>query len=119
MPDDRSIVCAHGDFNARQLLEQGEDLVVTDFDETCAAAPALDLATYGAYLVRGDDDDLERAEATVEDLVDGYGDRPEALDWYLATMVLRRAPRPFRYLDEHWPHRVQGMVRAAESVCAR
>jgi ATP-binding cassette subfamily B protein len=118
-PDTPSTVSAHGDFNARQLLEDHGRLVVTDFDEMCAAAPALDLATYCAYLVRGEAGDLERAESVLESLLEGYGARPPAMDWYLATMILRRAPRPFRYLDEHWPDRMQEMVRAAESACGR
>ena len=25
------------------------------------------------------------------------------------------SPRPFRYLDEHWPERVEGMIEAAET----
>jgi ABC-type lipoprotein export system ATPase subunit/aminoglycoside phosphotransferase (APT) family kinase protein len=119
MQPQRDAVCSHGDFNARQLLVHDGELVLTDFDELCAASPALDMATYAAYLIRGADHDLERADEVLGALVDGYGARPDALDWYLATMILRRSPRPFRYQDEHWPERVQGMVRAAESVCSR
>jgi ATP-binding cassette subfamily B protein len=109
-------VPAHGDFNARQLIDGAGGLVVTDFDAMCAAPAALDIATYLAYLVRGDASDLETAFAVLEELLDGYGERPGALPWYLATMILRRSPRPFRYQDERWPERVEEMVAAAERV---
>jgi ATP-binding cassette subfamily B protein len=110
-------VPAHGDFNARQLVDGADGLVVTDFDAMCMAPPALDVATYLAYLVRGDPADLDAALAVLEILLDGYGDRPEELSWYLATMILRRSPRPFRYQDERWPERVGEMVTAAERAC--
>ena len=85
----------------------------------CLAPPALDLATYAAYLVLGGDGDLDQANDVLEELLDGYGDDPLGLSWYLATCILRRSPRPFRYLDEHWPERVEGMVDAAEAVIGR
>jgi ATP-binding cassette, subfamily B, bacterial len=109
-------VAAHGDFNARQLIDGREGLVVTDFDSMCNAPAALDLATYVAYFVRGNPSDLDHATAVLDTLVEGYGERPEELSWYLATMLLRRAPSPFRYQDEHWPERVEEMVAAAERV---
>jgi ATP-binding cassette, subfamily B, bacterial len=107
-------VPAHGDFNARQLVDGADGLVITDFDGMCTAPAALDLATYLAYLVRGDSADLDAALAVLEMVLEGYGERPDGLSWYLATMILRRSARPFRYQDEHWPERVEEMVAAAE-----
>jgi ATP-binding cassette, subfamily B, bacterial len=104
----------HGDFNARQLVNGADGLVITDFDAMSNAPAALDVATYLAYLVRGDRADLDAALPVLELLLEGYGERPEELSWYLATMILRRSPRPFRYQDEHWPERVEQMVAAAE-----
>jgi aminoglycoside phosphotransferase (APT) family kinase protein len=109
-------VPSHGDFNARQLLLVGGELAVTDFDELCLAPAALDLATYVAYLVYGRPSDLEAAETVLEDLVTAYGERPPEMSWYLATMILRRAPRPFRYQEPDWRARVEGMVDAAEEA---
>ncbi len=111
-------VAAHGDFNARQLIEGRDGLVVTDFDSMCAAPAAMDPATYFAYLIRGDPSDADRAFGVLETLLDGYGGRPEELSWYLATMTLRRSPRPFRYQDEGWPDRVEEMVATAEKAVA-
>jgi ATP-binding cassette, subfamily B, bacterial len=114
-----AFVPTHGDFNARQLLVTDGGLAVVDFDAMCLAPAALDLATYGAYLVLGGDDDLDGASEVLDDLLEGYGDHPLGLSWYLASCILRRSPRPFRYLDEHWPERVEGMVRSAETVVGR
>jgi ATP-binding cassette, subfamily B, bacterial len=110
------LVLSHGDFNARQLIVVGTELAVTDFDEMCLAPAALDLATFSAYLVRGEHEDLDAALGGVEALLEGYGARPEGLPWYLATMLLRRAPRPFRYMEPGWPQGVKAMVARAEAA---
>jgi ABC-type multidrug transport system fused ATPase/permease subunit len=115
-PDDPTLVPSHGDFNARQLLVDGDVLAVTDFDEFCLAQAALDPATYAAYLVRGAAGDLDAARAVVDGLLGGYGVRPPHLSWYLSTMILRRAARPFRYLEPDWRPRVEQMVAAAEGA---
>jgi ATP-binding cassette subfamily B protein len=112
-------VPSHGDFNARQLLVRPDGLAVVDFDAMCLAPAALDPATYAGHLVLGRPDDLAEAEEVLEELLEGYGDRPLGLPWYLATCILRRSPWPFRYLDEHWPERVEGMVTASEAALDR
>lgn len=115
-PEANGLVPSHGDFNARQLVIRRGDLAVVDFDGMCLAPAALDPAIYGAYLVLGGPGDLERARVVLEDLLEGYGERPPGLDWYLATSILRRAPRPFRYLDDHWPELLEGMLAASEEA---
>ena len=117
-PASDAIVLSHGDFHARQLLDTGVDFALLDFDEICEAHPSFDLATYAAHVVWGDEGDLETAALALEELAEGYGQRPSALPWYLATSILGRAPFPFRYLDESWPERVEGMVEAAEGALA-
>jgi Ser/Thr protein kinase RdoA (MazF antagonist) len=115
-PTDAPLVPSHGDFNARQLLVWSRGLAVTDFDEFCLAPAALDPATYAAYFVRGGAGDLDAALAALDDLMLGYGGRPPHLFWYLATMILRRAARPFRYFEPDWRLRVGQMVAAAEAA---
>jgi hypothetical protein len=115
-PENGTLVPSHGDFNARQLLVGPGGFAVTDFDEFCLAPAALDPATYAAYFVLGGDGDLDAARAALDDLVFGYGERPPHLSWYLATMVLRRAARPFRYFELDWRPRVERMVAAAEEA---
>jgi Ser/Thr protein kinase RdoA (MazF antagonist) len=112
-------VPAHGDFDADQLLQAKDgELVVLDLDDVCLAAPALDLATYLADVVRGRGGDVSAIEAVCGPLLAGYGVRPPALEWYLAAVVLIRAPHPFHRFAPAWPQRVEGMVETAERVLA-
>jgi ABC-type multidrug transport system fused ATPase/permease subunit len=115
-PEDAPLVPSHGDFNARQLLVAHGDLAVTDFDAFCLAPAALDPATYTAYLVEGEDDDLDGALAVLDDLLGGYGTRPPHLSWYLATAILRRGARPFRYFEPDWRQRLARVVASAEAA---
>jgi Ser/Thr protein kinase RdoA (MazF antagonist) len=110
------LVPAHGDFNSRQLLASGDGLALVDFDAFCRAPAALDLATYAAYVVLGDEEAFERAGEVLAGLLEGYGASPAELPWYLATCILRRAARPFRYLEPDWQERVGGMLAAAEAA---
>ena len=60
-PDALPLVPSHGDFHADQLLLGPAGMTLVDFDELCRAAPALDLATYAADVVRGRADDRDGA----------------------------------------------------------
>jgi aminoglycoside phosphotransferase (APT) family kinase protein len=116
MPRTAELVASHGDFNARQLMIEDGDLALTDFDEFCLAPPALDLATFMAYVVRAEPGVSPEADRVLAALLDGYCRRPRDMSWYLATMILRRAPRPFRYFEPDWPSRVETMVHIAEEA---
>jgi Phosphotransferase enzyme family len=113
------LVLSHGDFCGRQLLGTPDGLAVVDWDAMRRAPAAFDPATYAAHLVSGEPDDLDDASEALEELLEGYGGRPLGLSWYLATCILRHSRYPFRYFDEHWPERVEGMVTAAERALAR
>jgi hypothetical protein len=113
------LVLSHGDFCARQLLMTPDGLAVVDWDAMRRAPAALDPATYAAHLVSGEPDDLDDASEALEELLEGYGARPKGLSWYLATGILRHSRYPFRYFEEHWPERIEGMVTAAERALAR
>jgi hypothetical protein len=93
-----------------------DGLAVVDFDAMCLAPAAFDPATYAAHLVSGGPDDLDDACEVLDELLEGYGDRPLGLSWYLATCILRHSRYPFKYLDEHWPEGVERMVAAAEAA---
>jgi hypothetical protein len=116
LPDVPEHVAAHGDFHANQVLELDEGLAVIDFDEMCTAPAALDFASYVAHLVTGGRGEFEAAAAALDDLVAGYGERPAGLAWYVATSIIRRAPFPFRFMDEDWPRRIEQMVADAEEA---
>jgi Ser/Thr protein kinase RdoA (MazF antagonist) len=109
---------SHGDFNVSQLLDVEGALAVLDFDEACRAPRALDIASYAANLVSGRPGDLDRAEEALAALLDGYGVRPDGVRWYLAAMLLRRAPSPFRLHKRRWPWRIESIVADAEAVLA-
>jgi hypothetical protein len=119
VPSIDGLVLSHGDFSARQLLVSPDGLALVDLDAMCLAPAALDPATYAAHLVFGGPDDLAGASEVLEELLEGYGGRPVGLSWYLATCILRHSRYPFRYFDELWPERVEGMVSAAESALDR
>jgi Ser/Thr protein kinase RdoA (MazF antagonist) len=104
---------AHGDFHVDQLIVQDDSFVCIDFDGMCTAPAALDIATYAADVVRGRGDDEARIQAVLEPLLEGYGERPDSLDWYLCTAILCRATHPFRSQASHWPERVEAMIEAA------
>jgi hypothetical protein len=118
-PDTGTLVTSHGDFNISQFLDLDGALAILDFDEACLAPAALDVASYAANLVSGRSGDLERADAALDALLGGYGERPGDVDWYLAALLLRRAPSPFRLHKKRWPQRLESMVAAAEEVFAR
>ena len=114
------LVPAHGDFDADQLLDPGQgEPVVLDFDDACLAAPALDLATYLADVVRGEADDVARLEAVRELLLTGYGSEPNALDWHVAAVVVARTLHAFRRGRDDWAERAEGMGATAEEVLGR
>jgi ATP-binding cassette, subfamily B, bacterial len=117
-PNGDLLVPTHGDFHVDQLLRVGNEHVVIDFDGMCLAAPALDLATYLADVVRGRGGDGQRVAEVREPLLAGYGVDPVGLEWYLAAVVLLRAPHPFHRFTPSWPERIDGMVRTAEEVLA-
>ena len=116
LPAGVPLVPAHGDFHVDQLLIGPGGIAVIDFDQMCLAAPALDIATYAADVVRGRDRDLALVRDVVEAMLDGYGQRPEALDWHLSAAILGRAAHPFHRQVPHWPERVEAMVAAAEAA---
>ncbi len=114
----RTVPC-HGDFNVSQMLQRDDGSVaLLDFDDTCDAPAALDVAGYAANIVSGRPGDLDRARIALEALVAAYGSRPDGLDWYLATAILRRAPSPFRLQKHNWPDRLESIIAAAEAVVA-
>lgn len=115
-PEDHPVL-SHGDFHSRQLIDQETGLAVLDLDELCLATPGLDLATFIAHEVDGQEDDEGTIAALVDRLAAGYGSLPADLDWHLSAAVLRRAPFPFRKPPTpDWPERVDNLVATAEAL---
>ena len=116
MPDVDRLAPAHGCFDADQLLEMKDRLVVVNFDHACEAPEALDIASYAAARITGSPGDLARADATLNALVAGYGKRPRGLAWYLATAVACRAPEPFHHHQPEWFAQMEGIIADAEGA---
>jgi hypothetical protein len=68
--------------------------------------------------VRGRPGDGETLQAVLEPLLEGYGDRPDALDWHVSTAVLARAAHPFQRQVPGWRERVEATVTLAEGCLA-
>jgi hypothetical protein len=111
---DEDVVPCHCDFDVRQLLESEGDFALVDFDSMSSAPPALDLASYISFVA--DHAGLQEAATTLDVLVDGYGDRPDTVPWYLAIILLRRARIPFRRLVDGWPELIETRVALAETA---
>ena len=85
----------------------------------CLAAPALDLATYAADVVRGRDADLD----AVAEVLDAAARRLRRAARRRSTgtcraAILGRAAHPFHRQLPGWPERVEAMLRAAEAARA-
>lgn len=112
-------VMTHGDLNVGQLIERTDgSLVVVDTDTLAADAPAIDVAAFATNLISGRAGDLDAAFEVTDALVRARGERPEALDWYLAACVLRRLDRPLRRVKSRWPERVERTLEALETFTA-
>jgi ABC-type multidrug transport system fused ATPase/permease subunit len=112
-PDAGRQVTSHGDFHVSELIRRDGELAVLSVDDACRAAPARDLATFAADAASREQADPARV---LDALVEGYGARPEALRWHLSALLLRRAERPFRTLQEDWPARAEELVAAADAA---
>jgi ATP-binding cassette, subfamily B, bacterial len=117
-PSGVPLVPAHGDFHVDQLIAGDGAIAVVDFDGLCVSAPALDAATYAADVVRGRAADAVAVGEVLERFLAGFGERPAALDWYLAVAMLARVAHPFQRQLDGWPERVEAMLGAAEAIRA-
>lgn len=115
----------HGDFHARQVLLSDDTAAILDLDQAFQGDPYDDLALFLAHLerevIRGRLAP-ERVPALRERLLAGYAvatGREIALshlNTYTSTILLRLAPRFFRYREQHWPDRVERAVARAEAI---
>jgi hypothetical protein len=108
LPEGLPLVPSHGDYDVDQLIAADGRLVAIDFDDMCLAPAALDLATYLA------DEVLRDGPLHADALVEGYGERPPALEWYVSTVLLDRSPRWFHRLTPDWRERTEALLGAAE-----
>lgn len=114
----------HGDFYAKQLLLDGETVVVLDFDGSALGDPAADVGNFIAHLER---DRLRgilpehRVARTRAALLEGYRGEagplaPEAVDLYAAAGLFLLAPHPFRFREPDWPVRTEAILAQVEAL---
>jgi Ser/Thr protein kinase RdoA (MazF antagonist) len=115
----------HGDFHARQVLLDGETAAILDLDQVCQGDPYGDLGFFLAHLER----EVIRGRLAPEHVptlrkrfLTGYAvttGKPIAaphLNAYTSTLLLRLAPRFFRYREPDWPDRIERTVARAEAI---
>lgn len=116
----------HGDFCAKQVLMDGETVIVLDFDCAAKGDPSIDLGLFVAHLERDACCGLlppDRVDLLRESLLEGYrshaGTPPGGIDLYTAVGLLRVALDVFRDREPDWPERIERLVMRAEAIAER
>ena len=113
----------HGDFSPRQVLLDGSEVGILDYDDARYGDPAIDLGHFAARLQRRRlREALPAAEidAVFEALLDGYRairalPLRGSIARYTAAALLRLAPHPFRKREDDWPWRTEELLTLAEA----
>jgi thiamine kinase-like enzyme len=121
-PVDRPI---HGDFHAKQVLVDGETIIVLDFDRAARGDPATDIGLFGAHL---EHEALNHTlaphavESLWQWLGEGYrltaGCLPSDLNLYRALGLVRVAVDCYRHREPNWPERIEQLLAHAEAMAA-
>ncbi|MCA8977950.1 MAG: phosphotransferase [Planctomycetes bacterium] len=111
-------VLAHGDMHPGQvLLRPGSDTAgLCDFDRSCIAPAAFDLAAMLAHCLSADADN---GEAVADRFLVEYRQRRRLpvqaeLAWWNACALVCAAMSPFRGLRRDWPEAARRLLRRAE-----
>ena len=124
--DPSARVVIHGDFYSQQVLLDGGDVFIIDFDEMAIGTPGMDLGNFAAHL------ELEvllgqlravQAERVWGGLSDGYSEIAELpseqlLAAYTASGLLRLSHDPFRRHIANWPEITGQIIGRVESILA-
>ena len=114
----------HGDFNAGQVLLDGDRVTVFDLDRAALGDPTADLGMFIAHLER---DVLrgalapDRMAALAEGLLEGYAEAasrpaPAPVRLYTALGLLRLALEPFRARESDWPEKIEALLARAAAI---
>ena len=114
-------VTLHGDFYSKQILLQGEKVVLLDFDEACLGDAAFDLGLFAAHLeadaMRGflSPSSLER---TRDAFLQGYEEAaktlPSTVTLYTVIGMLSLLPHFFRNRHQDWPQLMDAFLTRIE-----
>ncbi|MGI8924117.1 MAG: phosphotransferase [Fimbriimonadales bacterium] len=113
----------HGDFSAKQIVDDGQRSGILDFDRSRRGDPASDLGLFLADFKR---DALlfdDNAGDGVEDaMLSGYREEaalPEGIELYTAVGMLRIMPDSFKSFRPGWETEVEQLLRLAEKTANR
>ncbi|MHA7283237.1 phosphotransferase [Arthrobacter sp. TMS2-4] len=104
LDDDDRTVLVHGDFSADQVLVDGADVLLADFDRSTAAPPGMDLGSFIAVDLL---QERTRGRSLRGHFLEGYEyaggriDDETVLAW-TAAHLLDRLDEPFRSCSPRW-----------------
>ncbi len=107
----------HGDYQLRQLCDDGVGMGVVDWDLLAAGALAYDVAYFSTYLINHAGP--ESAARGIEAFHDGYRPSPELrtrLPIYEAFNYLRRCCRRLRVRDAGWRAEATRMLERLDQI---
>lgn len=117
----------HGDFYAKQVLLQGDQVAMIDLDSARCGHPAADLGNFMAhqesYALSGRVP-LQRLDSDREALLEGYragGTQLDLgeIDLYTAIGLLRIAVQPFRNRESDWLEKIGCILERVEAIVQR
>lgn len=114
----------HGDFYAKQVLLQGDQVALIDLDSAMGGDPAADLGNFMAHQERyalSGRVPHQRLESDREALLEGYRSSEIQLDLrrvdlYTAIGLLRIAVQPFRGRESDWPEKIERILERVEAI---
>ncbi len=114
----------HGDFYAKQVLLQRDQVALIDLDSARSGDPAADLGNFMAHQERyalSGRVSHQRLESDREALLEGYRSNKTQLDlgrvdFYTAIGLLRIAAQPFRDREPDWPEKIERILERAEAI---
>ena len=114
----------HGDFYDKQVIVNGDEAKLIDFDEVCLGHPLLDLGNYRAHLewdvARGAmaKSELEQQQRTLLSAYERAAGPVQAMQLrkYTALGLFRLLHRPFRDWEDDWPVKTERLLSKVESL---
>ncbi len=119
----------HANLFGDQMLDDGQQLSIVDWEDLCHGDPCFDVGRLGAHILacavtsNFPLDQAQRALVRIEQAHrNGLGDNllpPKRFAWYLVGALLLRAKiRSLRQLPPRWQGEIEDILQLAEDVCA-
>ena len=113
----------HGDFYAKQVIVNKNQISFIDFDGATRGNPAADLGNFIAHLIRYElrtELQPNRVAPLADALLQGYlstdkGKLDPELDLFTALALFKIAPHSFRHQEPNWAERTEALLNEAHS----